>query len=66
MRNHDLDLHTFGGRLCIRRGWYWVPATFADLDVIGTRKDRKENIAWAVTFALAAVVWIAALVKECL
>lgn len=60
------DLHTFGGRLCIRRGWYWVPATFADLDDVETRLNRKENIAWGLTFGLAAVVWIAAIVKECL
>lgn len=60
------DLYEFGGRLCVRSGWFWVPATPADLERIEEPYFRREARAWTATFILAALAAIAAILKEVL
>lgn len=61
------DLARFGGRLCVRFGWFWVPATPADLERIeADRRARIDALWWLASASLAALAASIAVVLEVL
>ena len=67
MKKHRKDIYPFGGRWCVREGWHWVQATNADLEqaaLTDVAESRRDRIGWTLTFALAAVAAVVAIVKE--
>jgi hypothetical protein len=60
------DTAYFYGREHHREGWYWVPTVGEDPTAEARRLTRRDNIAWAVTFAMALAIWAAAIIREAL
>lgn len=62
----NFDTARFGGRVCVRDGWFWVPANLADLDRVWReemrrRADRRDL---RIAFALAALAVAITLVRK--
>lgn len=68
MRKPIMDMATFGGMLCKREGWFWVPVHPEELEAMEqadwSRFERRERIGWTLAFILATAVFVAAILKE--
>ncbi len=65
MQKH-IDTLTLGAQTYRRSGWFWVPMTSDDFAALDAAEDRRDNLAWAITFALAGAAFTLALVKNAL
>lgn len=62
----NFDTARFGGRVYVRDGWRWVPASLADLDFawreeMRRRADRRDM---RIAFALAALAVAVTIVRQ--
>lgn len=58
---------TFGGKICVRSGFFWVGATLADLEAIEMGRDEnRDRLGWALSVGLIILAFLAVLVKESL
>ena len=63
----NFDTARFGGRVYVRDGWRWVPASLADLEAIEMGRDEnRERLGWALSVGLIILAFLAVLVKESL
>ena len=58
------DILTLGSKTYKRYGWFWVPMTDDDFAALDAAETRRDNIGWAITFALAALAFAVALAKH--
>ena len=67
MKKQTIETATFGGRLCVRSGWFWIGATLADLEAMELQRTAKgDRIGWALSVGLILLAFLAVLVKETL
>lgn len=62
-----IETARFGGRLCVRSGFFWVGATLADLEAIeDLRREKRDRIGWILSVCVLVAAFAAVLVKETL
>lgn len=67
MKKQTIETATFGGRLCVRSGWFWIGATLADLEAIELQRTaNRDRVGWALSVGLFLLAIAAVLVKETL
>lgn len=61
-----IELHTFGGVVHKREGFFWVPATKDEICQEQENVIKREARWWALSVALALVAAVAAIIKNAL
>jgi len=66
MKKQTIETATFGGRLCVRSGWFWIGATLADLEALWQEETRRkaEKRDLRIAFALAALAVAVTIVRK--
>lgn len=67
MKKQTIETATFGGRLCVRSGWFWIGATLADLEAIeDLRREKRDRLGWILSVCVLVAAFAAVLVRETL